>query len=132
MFAVEQTANMGGGATWSLADIEALGALAEQQVLAYHMDGARLLNAVVASGVSAKDFARPFDSLWIELSKGLGCPVGPVLAGSRAFIAQACRRKHRNGGAMPQAGTIPAAADAAPHHNLMRTHAHQAHPPPSA
>src|SRR3546814_12414168 len=71
-----QTANMGGGAIWSLRDIEALGALAEQQGLAYHMDGARLLNAVVASGVPAGDFARPFDSLWIDLSKGLGCPVG--------------------------------------------------------
>src|SRR3546814_12745853 len=66
MIAVEQTANMGGGAIWPLQDIEALGALAEQQGLAYHMDGARLLNAVVASGVSAGDFARPFDSLWTD------------------------------------------------------------------
>ncbi|HEY9548122.1 MAG TPA: GntG family PLP-dependent aldolase [Kiloniellaceae bacterium] len=120
MIAVEQTANMGGGAIWSLQDIKALGALAEQQGLAYHMDGARLLNAVVASGVSAKDFARPFDSLWIDLSKGLGCPVGAVLAGSREFIEEAWRLKQRSGGAMRQAGIIAAAGIYALEHNIER------------
>ncbi len=120
MIAVEQTANMGGGAIWSLKEIQALGKLADQQGLAYHMDGARLLNAVVASGVSAEDFAGPFDSLWIDLSKGLGCPVGAVLAGSREFIEEAWRLKQRSGGAMRQAGIIAAAGIYALEHNVER------------
>jgi len=120
MIAVEQTANMGGGSIWSLKDIQALGALAKQQGLAYHMDGARLLNAVVASGVSAKDYAEPFDSLWIDLSKGLGCPVGAVLAGSKEFIEEAWRLKQRTGGAMRQAGIIAAAGVYALEHHVER------------
>jgi threonine aldolase len=120
MIAVEQTANMGGGAIWPLKDILALGALAAQQGLAYHMDGARLLNAVVASGVAARDFGAPFDSLWIDLSKGLGCPVGAVLAGSREFIEEAWRLKQRSGGAMRQAGIIAAAGVYALANNVER------------
>jgi threonine aldolase len=120
MIAVEQTANMGGGSVWSLQDIQALGALAEQQGLAYHMDGARLLNAVVASGVTAKDFAKPFDSLWIDLSKGLGCPVGAVLAGSKEFVEETWRLKQRAGGAMRQAGIIAAAGIYALEHHVER------------
>ncbi len=120
MIAVEQTANQGGGAIWPLGDILALGKLARQHALAYHMDGARLLNAVVAAGVPAKDFAAPFDSLWIDLSKGLGCPVGAVLAGSREFIEEAWRLKQRHGGAMRQAGIIAAAGIFALEHNVER------------
>jgi threonine aldolase len=120
MIAVEQTANLGGGSIWTLKDIQALGALAGQQGLAYHMDGARLLNAVVASGVAAKDFSKPFDSLWIDLSKGLGCPVGAVLAGSKEFIEEAWRLKQRSGGAMRQAGIIAAAGIYALEHNVER------------
>src|SRR3546814_17851500 len=84
------------------------------------MDGARLVNAVGASGVSAGDFARPFDSLWIDLSKGLGCPVGAVLAGSREFIEEAWRLKQRSGRAMRQAGLIAAAGVYALEHNIQR------------
>ena len=73
------------------------------------MDGARLMNAVVASGVPAADFAATVDSLWLDLSKGLGCPVGAVLAGTHEFIDEAWRWKHRVGGAMRQAGIIAAA-----------------------
>jgi threonine aldolase len=74
----------------------------------------------VASGVSAKDFAAPCDSAWIDLSKGLGCPVGGVLAGSRAFIDRAWRFKHQWGGAMRQAGIIAAAGVYALEHNVAR------------
>ena len=84
------------------------------------MDGARLLNAVVSSGISAADHAAPFDSVWIDLSKGLGCPMGGVLAGSQAFIDEAWRWKQRMGGAMRQAGIIAAAGLYALDHNIDR------------
>lgn len=109
MIAVEQTVNRGGGAVWSLAALQEIGEFARRESLVLHMDGARLMNAVVASGVAASDFAAPCDSVWLDLSKGLGCPVGAVLAGSRDFIAEAWRWKHRLGGAMRQAGVLAAA-----------------------
>ena len=117
---VEQTANMGGGSVWPLDRIESVCAFARERGLATHLDGARLLNAVVASGVSAAAYAAPFDSAWIDLSKGLGCPMGGVLAGSRAFIEQAWRCKQRIGGAMRQAGIIAAAGLYALEHNVAR------------
>ena len=83
---VENTSNLGGGTVWPLERIEAVCATARQHGLATHMDGARLMNAVVASGIAAADFAAPFDSVWIDFTKGLGAPVGAALAGSRAFI----------------------------------------------
>jgi threonine aldolase len=84
------------------------------------MDGARLFNAVVASGTSAHAFAAHFDSLWIDLSKGLGAPVGAVLAGSRDFIEEAWRFKQRFGGAMRQAGIIAAGGVFALRHHVER------------
>jgi len=72
------------------------------------MDGARLMNAVVASGVSAQQWAAHFDSAWIDFTKGLGAPVGAAIAGSRDFIAEAWRLKQQMGGAMRQAGIIAA------------------------
>jgi threonine aldolase len=84
------------------------------------MDGARLFNAVVASGTAARAFAAPFDSLWIDLSKGLGAPVGAVLAGSRDFIEEAWRFKQRFGGAMRQAGIIAAGGVFALRHHVER------------
>jgi threonine aldolase len=83
-----------------------------------HLDGARLLNAVVESGIAAEEYAASFDSIWIDLSKGLGCPVGAVLAGSRSFIEEAWRWKQRMGGAMRQAGILAAAGIYALEHNL--------------
>lgn len=77
--------------------------------LKLHMDGARLLNAQTASGISARRYAEQFDSAWIDLSKGLGAPVGGVLAGSRDFVKAAWRVKQRLGGAMRQAGFLAAA-----------------------
>jgi threonine aldolase len=120
MIAVEQTSNFGGGTVWPLETVRAIAEVARRHDLALHMDGARLMNACVASGVAAADYAAPFDSLWIDLSKGLGCPVGGVLAGSGEFIAQAWRWKQRLGGAMRQAGIIAAAGVYALENNVER------------
>lgn len=117
---VEQTANSGGGSVWTLGEIEAVAAVAQERGLLMHMDGARLFNAVAASGVSAREFAAPFDSAWIDLSKGLGCPIGGVLAGSRAFVDEAWRWKQRIGGALRQAGFLAAAGLYALDHNIER------------
>lgn len=117
---VEQTTNLGGGAVWPLETIRAVCAAAKEHGLACHMDGARLLNAVVASGVPARDFAAPVDSVWLDFSKGLGAPVGAALAGSKAFIEEAWRWKHQFGGAMRQAGIIAAGALYALEHHINR------------
>ena len=106
---VEQTSNRGGGAVWPLTTLQGVATVAREHGLNLHMDGARLMNAVVASDISAADFAATVDSLWLDLSKGLGCPVGAVLAGTHEFIDEAWRWKHRIGGAMRQAGIIAAA-----------------------
>lgn len=109
LVSVEQTVNMTGGVVWPLPLLEDVGAAARECGLAMHMDGARLANAAVAAGIAARDFAAPCDSVWLDLTKGLGCPVGAVLAGSRAFIEEAWYWKQRIGGAMRQAGIIAAA-----------------------
>ena len=120
LVAVEQTANFGGGTIWPLATIEAVGEAAKAHGLRLHMDGARLLNAVVGSGVEAARYAAPFDSVWLDFSKGLGCPVGAVLAGSGAFVEAAWQWKQRLGGAMRQAGILAAAALYALDHHVER------------
>jgi threonine aldolase len=117
---VEQTSNIGGGSVWPLSRIEAVTAVARRHGLATHLDGARLMNAVVASGVSAREYAAPFDSVWIDFTKGLGAPVGAALAGSRAFIEEAWRLKQQMGGAMRQAGIIAAGGVYALRHNVKR------------
>ena len=117
---VEQTANIVGGACWPLAQIEEVCAAARELNLCRHLDGARLLNAVVASGTTAKAFAAPFDSAWIDMTKGLGAPVGAVLAGSGEFIEEAWVYKLRFGGAMRQAGIVAAAGVYALEHHVDR------------
>jgi threonine aldolase len=117
---VEQTANIVGGVCWKLEEIEAVCGAARGLGLVCHMDGARLFNAVVATGTPARAFAAPFDSVWVDLTKGLGAPVGAVLAGSRGFIAEAWRFKQRFGGAMRQAGIIAAAGLHALEHHIER------------
>lgn len=117
---VENTHNLKGGRVWPLAAVKAVAATARRHGLLLHLDGARLFNAVVASGISARNYCEPFDSCWIDLSKGLGCPVGGVLAGSHDFIAQAWRYKHTFGGAMRQAGIIAAAGVYALENNIQR------------
>jgi len=117
---IEQTSNIAGGVCWPLAEVEAVCRVAHGAGLVAHMDGARLLNAVVASGTPARAFAAHFDSVWIDLSKGLGAPVGAVLAGSRGFIEEAWRFKQRYGGAMRQAGIIAAGGVYALRHHVDR------------
>jgi len=117
---VEQTSNLGGGSVWPLERIEVVTAVARHHGLATHMDGARLMNAVVASGISARDYAATFDSAWIDFTKGLGAPVGAALAGSRAFIDEAWRCKQQMGGAMRQAGIIAAGGIWALRHHVKR------------
>lgn len=117
---VEQTHNRGGGTVWPLDRLQAVSGAARERGLAVHMDGARLMNAVVASGVATQDLARCADSVWIDFSKGLGCPVGGMLAGTREFIAKAWNWKYRLGGAMRQAGILAGAALHALDHNVQR------------
>jgi threonine aldolase len=117
---IEQTQNLGGGAVWTLAEIADVAGVAQSNKLALHMDGARLPNAVAASGIAAAKMTEPCDSVWFDLSKGLGCPIGGVLAGSKEFINEAWRWKHRLGGAMRQSGIIAAAGIYALDHNVTR------------
>lgn len=117
---IENTANLGGGAVWPLEAVSDVAAAARRHGLKLHMDGARLLNAVVASGIAAADYAADCDSVWIDLSKGLGCPVGGVLAGSADFIEEAWRFKHQFGGALRQAGIVAAAGVYALEHHVAR------------
>jgi len=117
---IEQTANIVGGAVWPLAQIEEVCAAGHAAGLACHMDGARLMNAVVASATPAHAFAKPFDSVWLDLTKGLGAPVVAVLAGTRGFIEEAWVFKQRFGGAMRQAGIIAAAGIHALEHHVDR------------
>jgi threonine aldolase len=120
MVSVENTSNLGGGRVWPLATVEEVGAAARALELASHMDGARLMNAVVASGTPARAYAAAVDSVWIDFSKGLGAPVGACLAGSRAFIQEAWRYKQALGGAMRQAGIIAAGGVYALRHHVDR------------
>ena len=117
---IENTVNKGGGACWSLDEIKAVSELCKSENLALHMDGARLSNAIVAKGYSAREVGTLVDSVSICLSKGLGAPVGSVLAGSKAFIHQARRIRKRFGGGMRQAGIIAAAGRYALQHHVER------------
>jgi threonine aldolase len=120
LISVENTSNQGGGHVWPLERLAELREFANSHGMKMHMDGARLMNAVVASGNSAKTFGSYVDTVWIDLSKGLGAPVGAVLAGPKAFIEEARFWKHRLGGAMRQAGIIAAAGVYAFRHNVDR------------
>ena len=120
LLCVEQTHNFGAGSIWPLDQLKEVCAAAHARGMKTHMDGARLFNASVASNIPPRDYAAPCDSVWIDLSKGLGCPVGAVLAGSREFIDRAWRWKHTFGGAMRQSGILAAAGLYALEHNIAR------------
>jgi threonine aldolase len=117
---VEQTANLGGGAVWDLAGLQAVAAWAHAHGMATHMDGARLLNATVAAGTAPADMAAGYDSVWLDFTKGLGAPLGAVLCGSAEFIDRAWRWKQRLGGSMRQGGICAAACIYALDHHVER------------
>jgi threonine aldolase len=117
---VEQTTNLMGGRVWTLDRLTDVLGVAAEHGLRTHLDGARLLNAVVASGVSAADWAAPFDTAWIDFTKGLGAPLGACLAGSTELIEEAWRWKQMMGGSMRQAGIVAAGALHALDHHVER------------
>lgn len=120
VLAVENTSNKGGGTCYEWEEIEALRAVASKHGLLFHLDGARLYNALVAKGHSESDYGAAFDSISICLSKGLGAPVGSILLGNDAFIAHAKRIRKRIGGGWRQAGFLAGAALYAMEHNVER------------
>lgn len=106
---IEQTTNFGGGAIWTLDELKAMGVYAHNHNISLHMDGARLLNACVATGYAAAKFTESFDSVWIDFAKGLGAPLGAVIAGNQEFIERVWHYKFQQGGGMHQAGILAAA-----------------------
>jgi threonine aldolase len=117
---IENTHNRGGGSIWPLEQIGEIGALAKDRGLRLHLDGARLWNASVATGISEREYAASFDSVNVCFSKGLGAPVGSVLAGSVEFIERARRFRKQFGGGLRQAGIIAAGALYALEHHRAR------------
>ena len=107
---IENTHNASGGRIWPLEEIGDMHALALELDLRFHLDGARLFNAVVATGIDAAEIAGRFDTVTVCFSKGLGCPLGAILAGQSEVMGEARRLKHLFGGAMRQAGIVAAAA----------------------
>ena len=124
---LENTHNRGGGRVHPIGDVAAIAGWAKSNGLAMHLDGARLMNAVVASGIAAKEWAGHFDTVSICFSKGLGAPVGSAIAGSAELIRKAHRLRKVFGGGMRQAGMIAAGALHALNHHVERLaddHAH--------
>lgn len=117
---VENTHNRGGGVVWPQDEVEAVCAAARELALGCYLDGARLFNAAVASGRSLAALARPFDVVSVALSKGLGCPVGSLIAGGKEAMERAVRARRMFGGAMRQSGILAAAGLYALDHNIDR------------
>lgn len=120
LLAVEQTHNRGGGTVWTLDQINAVCEVARSRDLLLHLDGARLWNAAVATGVTEKEYAGGFDSVSVCFSKGLGAPVGSALVGSSSLIERARHVRKQLGGGMRQAGIIAAGALYALEHHRER------------
>ena len=117
---VENTHNASGGRVWPLDEVDAIVATARELGLRPHLDGARVLNAAMALGIPAAEIGRHFDTVTLCLSKGLGCPLGALVAGSPELMAKARRLKHQFGGAMRQAGIVAAAGVYALEHHVDR------------
>ncbi|HET7449345.1 MAG TPA: GntG family PLP-dependent aldolase, partial [Gaiellaceae bacterium] len=120
ILALENTHNTSGGSVWPLDELRAAVDTARELGMRAHLDGARLMNAAVASGTSASAIAGMFDTVTLCLSKGLGCPLGALIAGSSELMYRARVEKHRFGGAMRQAGIVAAAGVYALDHNVDR------------
>jgi threonine aldolase len=120
LVALENTHNRGGGRIYPLEKVRAISAWARQHGLAMHLDGARLWNAVIATGIPGAEWCRNFDSISVCFSKGLGAPIGSALAGTRDFVARARRIRKLFGGGMRQAGIAAAAALYAVEHHVDR------------
>ena len=120
VLSLEDTHNSAGGGCWPLDELDEVVATARELGLAVHLDGARLLNAAVAQGVAPAAIASQFDTVTLCLSKGLGCPLGALLAGSADLMERAWREKHLFGGAMRQAGIVAAAGLYALDHHVER------------
>ncbi|WP_303312005.1 low specificity L-threonine aldolase [Hymenobacter sp. BT730] len=120
LISLENTHNRGGGSCYSLAEIEAIAEVARRYGIPLHLDGARIFNALVATGQDAREYGRLFDTISVCLSKGLGAPVGSVLLGSRAFIHKTKRIRKVMGGGMRQAGYLAAAGLYALENNVER------------
>jgi threonine aldolase len=120
LISLENTHNRGGGSVYPLETMQEISALARQRGVSMHLDGARLLNAAVASGIPAPQYTQYFDSCTLCLSKGLGAPVGSVIAASADFISRARRYRKMFGGSMRQAGVLAAAGIYALEHNVAR------------
>ncbi|NER16658.1 threonine aldolase family protein [Spongiivirga citrea] len=117
---IENTTNKGGGACWDFAELKAIKKTCDENDLSYHLDGARLWNALVAKNESPMQYGELFDTISVCLSKGLGCPVGSILLGSEEHIHQAIRIRKIFGGGMRQAGYLAAAGIYALDNNLNR------------
>jgi threonine aldolase len=117
---VENTHNASGGRVWPIDELDAVVATGRELELSLHLDGARLLSAAVALGVPAAEIGGRFDTVTLCLSKGLGCPLGALVAGSPERMVKARRLKHLFGGAMRQAGIVAAAGVYALEHNVDR------------
>jgi len=117
---IEDTHNSAGGRAWPLDEVDAILATCRDHDLAAHLDGARLVNAAVAVGVEPARIGRGFDTVTLCFSKGLGCPLGALIAGSAELMSRARRGKHFFGGAMRKAGIVAAAALYALDHNVDR------------
>jgi len=120
MVAVENTTNKGGGACWDFKELQKIRKVCDENDLAYHLDGARLFNAMVATGENPKQYGELFDTISICLSKGLGAPIGSVLLGTKADIKKAVRIRKLYGGAMRQVGYLAAAGIYALDHHVER------------
>ncbi len=118
LVSIENTNNSAGGRVWPLGEIAAVADACRELDLGLHLDGARLMNASVASGVPAAEIGRRFDAVTLCLSKGLGCPLGALVAGSTERMVKARRLKHLFGGAMRQAGIVAAAGIYALDHHV--------------
>ena len=118
--ALENTHNRGGGSLWSQENVLDVCQVAKNHGLTTHLDGARLMNAVVATGLPARELAKPFDTVSFCFSKGLGCPIGSILAGSKDWMSRALRRRKVLGGGMRQVGILAAAAIYALDHHVER------------